>query len=378
MRRWIAIACLGGLLAGLAACNLPSASTPTVGGVDYIRTAAAQTLDAIQNTMVVPPGTPVANPTSLPGQATDLPLFTPTSSPEPGVTATPQASQMPCDQASFIRDVTIPDGTLLKPGTPFQKTWELKNSGSCAWNSLYSLVFANQGDLMGGAISQPVVSSGVVQPGETVNLSVAMTAPANTGDYKGYWQLRNPGGTDFSPAGKPFWVAIKVTDSLVLIDNLCSAEWQTGAGVLSCPGHAGDPKGSVTRVDTPKFSTGYQDDEPALALEPQQVNDGTISGTFPPFLVNNTNTQFRTAIACAYGLTGCDAQVTITAQVGNDPVQILGEWHVTSSSDLVLPRIDLAPKGMAGKAVVLRFSVKANGSPGQDRVYILNPGFFQP
>ena len=60
MRRWIALACLAGLLAGLAACNMPSAGTPTVGGIDFIRTSAARTLDAISTNMAGQRGTPVA------------------------------------------------------------------------------------------------------------------------------------------------------------------------------------------------------------------------------------------------------------------------------------------------------------------------------
>ena len=375
MRRWIALFCLAGLAAGLAACNLPSASTPTVGGVDTIRTAAALTLDAISTTMVVPQGTP--NPTQS-NVFTPIPTEAQAETPKPGDTATATGTVVPCDQVSFLRDMTIPDGSLLKPGTAFTKTWELKNTGSCAWNSLYMLVFANEGDLMGGEISQPLVTSGAVQPGESVKVSVNLTAPINQGDYKGYWRLRNPTGGEFGPAGKSFWVAIKVATDITLLDNMCSAGWTSAGGDVPCPGKSGDARGAAYRVDTPKFASGYQDDEPALALEPQQTNDGTITGTFPPYLLDSSKTHLRTFIGCAYGANACDVNVTITAQAGSEAEQKIGEWNVAYNKDWVRVNSDLGSLGMAGKAVTLRFTVTANGSANQDRVYFLSPGFFQP
>ena len=382
MRRWIALACLVGLLAGLAACNMPAPGTPTVGGVEFIRTSAAHTLDAISTNMAGQRGT-LAAVTTLTTTAqvvkTPAPGVTqiPGKSPSP-VAATVTGTQQVCDQVSFIRDVSIPDGTFLLPGTAFTKTWELKNSGSCAWNSMYTLVFANEGDLMGGAVSKPLISSGAVQPGDVLRVSVDLIAPAAQGDYKGNWRIRNPSGVDFAPGGKPFWVAIKVASKFTLIDNLCNATWGTNTGDLACPGTPGDPKGSVSRVNEPKFSTGYQDNEPAIQLEPQQTNDGIIVGKFPPYQLNSTETQFRTIIACAFGSKSCNTKVTITAQVGSDAEQTLGEWNVAYGNDWIIARVDMASKGMAGKAVVLRYYVRANGAANQDRVLFLSPIFAKP
>jgi hypothetical protein len=377
MRRWITVACLCGLLAGLVACNLPAGTTtPTVGGIDHIKTAAALTLDAISTSITNPKGTATVSTPSLPPAMTAI----------SGATKTPVAlnptatagTAIPCDQVSFIRDISIPDGTQLLPGTAFTKTWELKNSGSCAWNSMYSLVFANEGDPMGGVASKPLVTSGAVQPGDIVRISMDLVAPQNPGDYKSNWRLRNPTGADFAPAGKPFWAAIKVVSKIKMIDNLCSAVWSNGSADLACPGKPGDAKGSVSRVNDPKFSTGYQDNEPAIQLEPQQTNDGMIVGVFPPYFVNSTDTQFRTIIACAYDSKACNTKVTITAQAGNDPEQALGEWNVVYTGDWFIVRADLASKGMAGKSVVLRYYVRANGAPTQDRVLFLSPIFAKP
>jgi len=384
MRRWITLTCMIGCVAALVGCNLPVSSTPTVGGVDFIRTSAARTLDAVSTKMAESPRVTLVQ-TTLPAPVkttATVPAGTPTplltSTPQPG--AATSTSAVPCDQVSFVRDISIPDGTLLLPGTAFTKTWELKNSGSCAWNSNYSLVFANEGDAMGGTLTRPLVISGAVQPGELAKISVELKAPAAAGDFKGHWRLRSPAGADFGPGGKSFWVSVRVKPAgkTFLFDNLCSAMWKNGSGDLPCPGKPGDAKGSVSRVAEPKFSTGYQENEPAFMLEPQQVNDGLIVGEFPPYLVSSSATQFRTIIACNFGANACNTRVTITAQAGNEPEQPLGEWNVAYKNDWIVARVDLAPKGLVGKAVVLRYYVRANASSSQNQVLFLSPVFAAP
>ena len=81
--------------------------------------------------------------------------------------------------------MTIPDGTKFAPGDTFTKTWRLKNTGSCDWNNDYDLVF-DDGDKMDGA-DVVGLSIGTVEPGETVDISVDLKAPAAVGDYRGEW-----------------------------------------------------------------------------------------------------------------------------------------------------------------------------------------------
>lgn len=33
----------------------------------------------------------------------------------------------------FIKDVTVPDGTVMAPSTPFTKIWRIHNNGSSMW-----------------------------------------------------------------------------------------------------------------------------------------------------------------------------------------------------------------------------------------------------
>jgi len=52
-------------------------------------------------------------------------------------------------------DITIPDGTVLRPGQPFTKIWRVRNSGTDAWPDDTVMVFVG-GDKMDEAIISAV------------------------------------------------------------------------------------------------------------------------------------------------------------------------------------------------------------------------------
>jgi ABC-type amino acid transport substrate-binding protein len=124
----------------------------------------------------------------------------PTLTPLPGPTATPVACS---DAMAFVADVTVPDGTKMQPGQDFDKTWRLRNTGTCTWTTNYRLVFV-QGDRMGG---DPEAVKTSVRPGDTYDMTIDQTAPNAPGNYTGLWQMVNAAGTPF---GQRIWVKITV------------------------------------------------------------------------------------------------------------------------------------------------------------------------
>ena len=98
------------------------------------------------------------------------------------------------DDAEFVSDVTVPDRTHFAPETLFRKSWRVRNTGDCTWDASYRLTFL-LGDRMSGPRSAPLGEP--VHPGEEVDLSVILVAPAESGTFEGQWQL-------FSPDGMPF------------------------------------------------------------------------------------------------------------------------------------------------------------------------------
>lgn len=104
----------------------------------------------------------------------------------------PSTAPPPCAyDAAFVADVTIPDDTVLPPGTPFTKTWRLRNNGTCNWvEGAVQLAFGG-GERLGGPFTVPVPPTRV---GETVDLSLALTAPDSPGTYRGDWRLQTTAG----------------------------------------------------------------------------------------------------------------------------------------------------------------------------------------
>ncbi len=103
----------------------------------------------------------------------------------------------------FVSDVTIPDNTLMEPGQSFTKTWRVKNCGTAAWGTGASLRFV-KGDQMGALDSVPVDD---VAPGDSIDISVEMVAPGESGTYRGDWRLQLADGTWL---GGPVWLIIVV------------------------------------------------------------------------------------------------------------------------------------------------------------------------
>ena len=136
-----------------------------------------------------------------------------TSTPTPNLTpGTSTVLPSTCDRAEFIADINIPPGTVISPGSTFTKTWRLKNLGPCDWTtSYYQLVFF-YGEQMGAPSSLALPAS--VSAGETVDISLQMTAPNASGSYRGYWMFRNSSGANFGigpDANQPWFVDINVS-----------------------------------------------------------------------------------------------------------------------------------------------------------------------
>lgn len=191
----------------IVGCNLPGSQLTQTLPPEAVFTQVAQTV-AAQLTKVVQIAT-----LSIPNMSTSS--FTPIPSVSP--IYTPTLTPLPCLLVGYSDatiDVTVPDNTIILPGQAFTKTWRLKNSGTCTWNSSYQLVFDRQ-DGMGvpSNYSQPL-TSGTVASGQEVDVSVDLIAPGTSGTYTGYWRFRDPNGVYFGIGGSSAWIVkIKVVNA---------------------------------------------------------------------------------------------------------------------------------------------------------------------
>ncbi|KAG0052533.1 hypothetical protein BGZ83_002463 [Gryganskiella cystojenkinii] len=112
--------------------------------------------------------------------------------------------------ASFVKDITILDGTVLSPGKPFTKIWELSNAGPGQWPEGTTLQFVG-GDRMfadGAKAPDSVVASPEV--GGDVCVVLDLETPKVPGRYISYWRLVAPNGERF---GHRVWCDIMIEDT---------------------------------------------------------------------------------------------------------------------------------------------------------------------
>ncbi len=149
------------------------------------------------------PNIPTPVPTEIPPLSIFADPVDPSTLPTAAVSTAPVKDQCSSYSMTYVTDITIPDGTQISPGNKFTKTWRIKNTGSCNWTPDFTFAFVS-GNQMGG---QTRHLPRIVYPGETIDISVDMIAPAAAGSYTGDWQLKTPQGYGI---GTPIWLKITV------------------------------------------------------------------------------------------------------------------------------------------------------------------------
>lgn len=241
MRRFPPSLLLGLILLALIAvnCNLSQHYS-----LPQIFSAANQAPSATPAPALRPTRTPLP-PTLTP---TPVPTFT---MPVPVQETLPPVTEMEystCDQLEVMADVTVPDGMLMKPGEIFLKIWRVKNTGACAWDDRYRLVFF-QGDALGGPSATNAyffdpdaplkLDLGgwperryTVQPGETADLVTVLQAPDEPGYYRSNWILAN---ADNQLVNALIWAQVAVEESAARPREDWSGAWTLPDPYITAP-----------------------------------------------------------------------------------------------------------------------------------------------
>jgi hypothetical protein len=262
----------------------------------------------------------------------------------------------------------------------------LKNVGTCAWSTSYQLVFSS-GQQMGAPASAAFPQN--VAVGQTVDVSVNMTAPSTAGSYRGYWMFKNASGALFgigTQANKPWWVDIRVSGPTAtpggtagsaydFVAHMCDATWYSGAGKLPCPGTETDNNGFVLKVTSPKLETGATDTRPALLTFPQALNNGYIQGFYPPFRVQNGD-RFRSTINCDFGATICYVGFRLDYQTGTGSIRTFWGPFLERYEGRFY-NVDVNLSSLAGQDVKFILTVLAEGNAQQDRALWVGPYIYR-
>ncbi len=297
------------------------------------------------------PSTSTPTPTEAPQVATAFPLPTDTistiaptlASTLPALSATPiQVSAQ--DKAHYISE-TYPDGSNVAPGVTFQKSWELQNSGTTTWTTDYKLILVSSSSSSLGS-PDVIPLSKVVNPGETIDISVLLTAPQTPGQYKVTWRLQNPQGQTVSVDGYDLWVLVNV--------GIAQANSQTGSGQQSVV--AGGVTVTLVNVTYPPNEVDAETCFDFPSLEEWYPYDSTINinnektentsvSYYPPFNKQDTSI-FQTTHRCF--LIGFPASSNlgdkITISIGDiyvDAVQFLEQNCARAQQELAPKYPDL-------------------------------------
>lgn len=245
----------------------------------------------------------LATATRVIGENTPIPVATPIQATStPGSQPSPTASgPTTCTLAStFINDVTIPDGTVVAPGSSFVKTWAIQNSGTCNWGGGYNAVLVG-GEPFGSGAPIPVSPA---NPGDVINVSANLIAPTTPGAHNSVWQLQASNGVTF---GTKFDVVINIPGAPTARPP--TAPPPTNVPPVGCNG-------------TPQFTS--------FAANPQTINAGQVV-TLSWGAVQNASVAYLTSPSGTQGVgTPGSVQVqpsttttyTLTAYCNNVPAQI--------------------------------------------------------
>jgi hypothetical protein len=240
-----------------------------------------------------------------------------------------------------------------------------------------------------------------VAPGQTVDITISLTAPATAATYRGYWKLKNNSGIPFgigSAGTKSFWVEIKVAGTAVtpstpvatvtlgtpiipatpiagtvydFVANVCAATWFSGAGQQPCPGTDGDANGFVLIANPSKLENGVTDNRAGLITFPQNINNGYIQGIYPSYKVKSGD-KFRSIINCESGATSCYVVFRLDyAITGSSNIQTF--WAFVEKYEGQYYSADIDLSALVGQDVKFILSVSSTGSATGDRALWVSP-----
>ncbi len=254
------------------------------------------------------------------------------------ITATPEYADFDntncVDEFTYVSDITVPDGMTITPHTIFTKTWYVRNSGTCMWNSNYKIVY-HSGDDVGRAKSFPLLRPGnYIRPGESTVVTVELLAPSEIGSsYSTSWALESDNGIRFGsgPAKNVYLSSnFRVDSSFILSQNFGSIICSDDFGYFTCGiNNSNSDRGSVYYDETPMTEAGRYLGSPGIAVIPPKGENTTVRFEFGPLRFPR-GSWFYTNFSCRPETPTCDVQVRLYARetgYGERLVQEIREWN---------------------------------------------------
>ncbi len=419
------------------ACTLTTAVNPVADIPGWPSTAAARTWSAMETmaflsatptfTVAPPTNTPMPTPTLwsegvTPSPTnTEVPMITPLPTETPTITPsitpfpTPTGrivggggsssggsssgggsgggsggtgNSVPCYRAALSRNLTIPDGEILRPGTVFTKIWRVKNTGSCTWPITTRMVAAKstKNSLWDG-ISAPVGTE--VEPGKEADFAITLVAPITPGKYFEGFIIRIDKANFITPADEAYFsvnfISANTTGEIWDFSNkkrLCDASWKVGSKNLKCPGpflsNSGFLASLPAKIGKKNFPATMEDGVTyprVLWTSPPTSGNREISGTFTALLIQNGD-RIRASVGCLSGYEKCNVTFQILYQfLGGAKTPLTPEFNEVYDG-VIHTLIDQSISGGAfdftNQYVMFTFRVRGYSEKGQDAAGWIN------
>jgi hypothetical protein len=139
----------------------------------------------------------------------------------------------------FISFNSSADLNNMQPGSQFQATWVLRNTGTAAWKGNFRLDYtetpipenANTALSSLGPNSftlQEISGQNQVQPNQTVTLTLNFGAPITPRTWASHWQLKSDTGVAI---GNPLWIRMVVKGDPVVVPPPPTGSFQPGMNI---------------------------------------------------------------------------------------------------------------------------------------------------
>jgi len=148
-------------------------------------------------------------------------------------------------KAKFIKDDTVPDGSIVAPKTQFTKTWTVSNRGKETWPKDTALLHVGGDMELRPTVAR--VAVGAVEPGKEHQLSVDLLTPPKDGRYWSYWRLVAGDDPSAERFGIKLWADVTVSAAAAKDDEvkMPKSEAETAApfAATAAATHLECPKG---------------------------------------------------------------------------------------------------------------------------------------
>jgi hypothetical protein len=124
---------------------------------------------------------------------------------EPPVNTPVAKLPKPKDDSTFIRDITYPDGTLVKAGSTFEKVWRLRNAGTVQWSNRQMVQIGSSPCRAPKAVPIPETA-----PGHMVDVRVRVRAANRPTKCKIFFKMADSAGRILMPTKRPIFLYVQV------------------------------------------------------------------------------------------------------------------------------------------------------------------------